>query len=361
MPPPARSSLAEPLPHRFARWVWELIEYGSRHGQGWTRAALLIAIAATGWVDYVTGTRVSFTPLYSILVMLSAVWLGWRVAVGASFLCLVVRVIGDLAAGGYDIALSKVAWNRFSEIIEYLLLVALLQSLISLQRELEQRVRQRTQALQQSLLAREELQAQLFDASRRERNSLGQHLAATALAAKMLGNRLATEQHPAATDASRLVRLLQDGIAQTRQIARGLLLAQVEPQELLSELEELASRITRENGVACQLTTEAKPRIPDVSHASHLFYIAQEAVRNAIRHAHPTRIDVALRETDEGLLLTVMDDGDGPHALASGQGLGLRVMAHRAELMGARFTFGAAPGRGSRVQCLLPPLPPPSP
>src|SRR5438270_517354 len=84
-----------------------------------------------------------------------------------------------------------------------------------------------------------------LDVSMRERSAfgrelhdeLGQHLVATALAAQVLAQKL--NDAPAAADARAIVRWIEEAIAKTRNLARGLLLAQIEPDRLLQELEEL--------------------------------------------------------------------------------------------------------------------------
>ena len=39
--------------------------------------------------------------------------------------------------------------------------------------------------------------------------------------------------------------------------------------------------------------------------------IAQEAVSNAVQHAHPTQITIRLGATDTGVMLRVGDNGSG--------------------------------------------------
>ena len=89
--------------------------------------------------------------------------------------------------------------------------------------------------------------------------------------------------------------------------------------------------------------------------SSHLFRIAQEAVRNAIRHGGAKNIEVSLNTQNRCLNLVVQDDGSGlPPAPERGEGLGLRIMAHRAQMIGATFTVERRPAGGTLVQCLLP-------
>jgi signal transduction histidine kinase len=253
-------------------------------------------------------------------------------------------------------------WNRVGHLTLYLVLVGVLHALISLQRQLELRVRQRTAALAQALLARDELQRQLFQTANRERSSighelhdgLGQHLTATSLAAKMLSSELEATGHPAVAEARTIVRMAQEGIAQTRQIARGLLLAAIEPERLASELEELCADLQKEYGITCRFSTAGTLRGLDVTKASHLFYIAHEAARNAVRHARASEVTIELKMLHDNLELGVIDNGFGPpRAGEKLTGMGLRIMAHRSELIGGEFQIGPGPVSGARVSCTL--------
>ena len=86
-----------------------------------------------------------------------------------------------------------------------------------------------------------------------------------------------------------------------------------------------------------------------------LYRIAQEAVTNAVKHAKPSHISIILScDASRELVLTVADNGKGKAGapLPTG-GLGLRIMAHRARMIGARLTFDEARGGGTRLVCRL--------
>jgi nitrate/nitrite-specific signal transduction histidine kinase len=57
--------------------------------------------------------------------------------------------------------------------------------------------------------------------------------------------------------------------------------------------------------------------------------------------------------------MEVTDDGMGlPPAGTRGAGLGLRIMAHRAEIIGWRFAIAVSPAGGTVVSCHSGPKPP---
>jgi signal transduction histidine kinase len=88
-----------------------------------------------------------------------------------------------------------------------------------------------------------------------------------------------------------------------------------------------------------------------------VFRIAQEAVHNALRHAHAKHIRVGLDARDGRLVLTVDDDGVGfdPAAAAlRSRRLGLTSMEERARALGATLTIASSAGSGTRVRLEVP-------
>ncbi len=86
-----------------------------------------------------------------------------------------------------------------------------------------------------------------------------------------------------------------------------------------------------------------------------LFRVAQEALTNAVRHAHARTIRVQLTATSEGTELRVDDDGIGFIASdRTGGGLGLRSMGERVRLIAGDVRVVTRPGEGTRVLVNVP-------
>jgi len=82
------------------------------------------------------------------------------------------------------------------------------------------------------------------------------------------------------------------------------------------------------------------------------YRITQEALTNAIRHAHATRADVTVSVALGSLTIEVVDDGRG--GAPTGGGHGLVGMQERAAVYGGTVDAGPIPGGGFRVRAQLP-------
>ncbi|NDJ34573.1 MAG: GAF domain-containing sensor histidine kinase [Chloroflexi bacterium] len=80
-----------------------------------------------------------------------------------------------------------------------------------------------------------------------------------------------------------------------------------------------------------------------------LLRVTQEAVTNALRHARPAQIRVAMRYASTGLGLTIRDDGAGFDPDAVRGGFGLQGMRERIEQTGGTLTLESAPGQGTTI------------
>jgi signal transduction histidine kinase len=343
--------------------IWARLAEPPRHSRAKSIVFIAGMVGIIGWIDYVTGVHVSLGLFYLIPIVCSVAWLGWGAGVLTAFLCVVARLTGDLAGGGYEHPIIS-WWNRLIDLGRYFFVVWTLHALLSLLRDVEEQVRVRTLALEKAIRERNSLQTELFEISRRERSAvghdlhdgLGQHLTATSIAANLLAQRLERDGHAAAGNARAIVKMVQDAIANTRQIARGLLLSAIEPAELVAELEELADRLNREHRAGCCFSCrgDGAGRL-DTATASHVFYVAQEAARNSVRHAGSTRVEINLVVDGPVLELSVADNGRGlPAPEARTAGMGLRIMAHRTELIGGEFSVNSNPGGGTIVRCRVP-------
>jgi len=151
---------------------------------------------------------------------------------------------------------------------------------------------------------------------------------------------------------------LEDLATVLRTAAHQLHPSVVEKAGLVRALGELASEFGRTAGLDVRLAVPADLAVP-VAPAVAIYRIAQEALRNVVKHADVTEVDLSL-EVAAGtgaLVLRVADAGRGFDAgpPRPEDGLGLIAMRQRAEAMGGHLTVRAAPGKGTVVTAVVAP------
>jgi two-component system sensor histidine kinase UhpB len=117
-----------------------------------------------------------------------------------------------------------------------------------------------------------------------------------------------------------------------------------------------AKRFEDRSGVNCNiylsdLSIELKPNVSTI-----IFRILQEALTNAARHAHATKVDIDLYEQAGEIVLQIRDDGKGISTddVDSPRSLGLVGMKERASLLQGSITFQRAPTGGTMVTLKVP-------
>jgi signal transduction histidine kinase len=151
---------------------------------------------------------------------------------------------------------------------------------------------------------------------------------------------------------SRIRELARDGLAEARRSVMALRLDQTRRAGLELALRQLADRSTVPGGVTCTfdgggLTTGLRPE-----HEHELLRIAQEAVSNAVRHAHPRSVRISMTDEEQHWTLAVADDGIGMQQrpeLSARLGFGLSSMRQRAGAIGGEWQIDSEAGVGTRV------------
>src|ERR1700690_1041737 len=157
--------------------------------------ALCVAIVgAVAAVDYLTGYETFFFIFYLIAVFLATWFVGRPMGALISALSVVAWGSTNIAAGERYSRYFFPVWNALIMYAFYLIVVLLLSKLRNLQKELQQRVRERTADLTKEINERTRLQKDLMEATEREQrrishdlhDGLCQHLTGTALATHVL-------------------------------------------------------------------------------------------------------------------------------------------------------------------------------
>lgn len=210
---------------------------------------------------------------------------------------------------------------------------------------------------------RRRLEREIVEVSDQERHrigrdlhdALGQSLTGIAFLSKVLQKRLSGAERSEAEDAGRIASLVNQTVNQTRILARGLCPVEPKADGLMTALTNMAKDIEGVYHTKCIFTCPQPILVEDDYTATQLYYIAQEAVNNAVKHAEASRINIDLTESGTAVSLAVRDNGKGigPRRGPATDSMGLRTMRYRSDLIGASFHVGPAEKKGTAVTCKL--------
>jgi signal transduction histidine kinase len=187
-------------------------------------------------------------------------------------------------------------------------------------------------------------------------DGLGQDLTGVALMLRSVVAQLRKEESSARTDVEDIISLVNGAIESTRAMARGLAPVGADRGGLIAGLQSMAVRGMERYGVRAHFNTSLEePLTLDDGAATHLYRIAQEAFTNAIRHGRVTQVTIDLATAESVLTLSVRDNGRGfDERNASSNGMGLKLMRYRAQMLGGDITIANNTGGGVVVRCTCP-------
>jgi signal transduction histidine kinase len=112
------------------------------------------------------------------------------------------------------------------------------------------------------------------------------------------------------------------------------------------------------DGLGMRVILETEPE--DLNLSDHverdLYFVLREGLMNITRHSHASRANVALRQTENNIQGTLVDDGVGfdVNEARNGQGLGLTNMQERIKKLKGELDITSFPGKGTSISFVLP-------
>jgi signal transduction histidine kinase len=118
---------------------------------------------------------------------------------------------------------------------------------------------------------------------------------------------------------------------------------------LAEALESFTDEVGRDSSIRFHRDVEDIPLPAPI--ALLVYHIAREGVMNALKHAQPRDVWIAVREEDDDIVLSLKDNGVGFDTSAPGpEGhFGMAMMRERAQVGCGRFEVESAPGQGATI------------
>lgn len=141
-------------------------------------------------------------------------------------------------------------------------------------------------------------------------------------------------------------------VAEVRRSVMNLRTSIGESESLGAAISAIARHLSEASGIPIRVRLDEQPARLRPEVEAELFRIAQEAINNAVKHAHPHSIDVVCQVYPPQARITVTDDGIG---MQKGRvdSHGLKIMRERARLIGADLTVRDNASRGLTVSVAL--------
>jgi signal transduction histidine kinase len=189
-----------------------------------------------------------------------------------------------------------------------------------------------------------------------------QSVAAMAMRVNIVRRMLDKDPRAAGEELERIEELARRTSKEIRHMLFTLRPLVLESQGLVAALQAIADKTkeTYSQDIAIQVDENALKEM-EIGKQSVIFFIVEEAVNNARKHAQAAHIGVTLRALGQGIaLLEILDDGVGFDVEAVNRGydkrgsLGMINLRERTELVNGVLNIQSAPGKGTRVQVYIP-------
>ena len=162
----------------------------------------------------------------------------------------------------------------------------------------------------------------------------------------------AGKQDEAMENLEELRNMARDAMVDMRMLVFELHPPRLEQEGLAAALQARLGSVETRAGLQTEIHVQGEERRLPLSVEEELYWIAQEALNNVVKHAQAKKVTVHLRFDEKDVCLEVRDDGVGfdPAKARHGGGLGVRSMEERAARVGGKLTVKSRPEEGTYVR-----------
>ena len=210
--------------------------------------------------------------------------------------------------------------------------------------------------------ALKDLGGRLIDAQETERSRIArelhddfnQRLALLSIELEQLGKR--SQKAHLRKPCVKLQKQVQEMSADIQGLSHRLHPAKLDHLGLSAAIRSLCEELSANADMKIEFHQHRLPATIPKDVALCLFRIAQEALRNCIKHSSAAKAQVVLARTNDAIRLCVSDDGCGfdQKSHASGRGLGFISMRERLHVVGGELNVHSEPKCGTRIEVSVP-------
>jgi PAS domain S-box-containing protein len=207
------------------------------------------------------------------------------------------------------------------------------------------------------------MEKEILDITEKERKLIGQELhdgvgqvlTGIAVKCKGLSLKLTGKSSEEMKEALEISNLANKAIGQIRNAAKMLYPVDIETVGFVKALKALVSNTEKTLGIRCQFLCDKSVSNGNIVDEKQLYRIVREAITNAVKHGKAKNISIKFLSTKIRTVLSVKNDGRNfPTLPPREEGLGLKIMKYRAELIGGSLDIRKGDKGGTVVTCTLP-------
>ena len=184
-------------------------------------------------------------------------------------------------------------------------------------------------------------------------DSVGHYLTAQSIQLENTSIFLAEDGLKAANHLAKARQLGKDALANIRASVATLRQNPVQMRSLEAAIEELITEFRLNTDIAIDAEIKIISTLPTEVNTT-LYRIVQEALTNITKHSQATKVKLSLKQTAEGVILSVQDNGCGFNRHDNTTGFGLQGMEERTAALGGRFRINSSVSQGCQVLTEIP-------
>jgi two-component system, NarL family, sensor kinase len=186
-------------------------------------------------------------------------------------------------------------------------------------------------------------------------DGVGQMMSAAKLNLSAIENEILFKDEMQKESMLRIIKLVDDSCKEVRAVSHNMMPNALLKAGLSSAVREFINQIDQKI-LKVNLHSEGLNERLDSNTETVLYRVIQECVNNVIKHAAATQLDISLIRDEDGISVTVEDNGKGFDAGDStkSSGLGLKNIQARVEYLKGTVDFDSSPGKGTLVAIHVP-------
>jgi len=142
---------------------------------------------------------------------------------------------------------------------------------------------------------------------------------------------------------------LNGAISYARNLSKGISPVHEKYKNLNYLLTELVSIVEKRYSIECVLSMPENVELYEVRTLENIYYIIDEAITNAVKHANISKVQITISEEDGFISFSVLDNGPGFNPAASSDGMGIRFMKTRCRSISASFIIRSKEETGTEI------------